>query len=54
MSAGPDDNLRRIEVVVSLWIRDDADVIAVMQEMDHSFTHKAIKEYSIEDIVTEV
>lgn len=45
---------RRVDIVVSLWIDEDADVIEVMQEMDHSFTHKAIKEYSIEDIVTEV
>lgn len=54
MSAGPDDNLRRVEIVVSLWIRDDADVVEVVQEMDYHFTHAAIVDSCIEDILTEI
>ena len=54
MSPGPDDNLRHIEIVVSLWIRDDADVQEVVQEMDYQFKHPAIVDTCIEDINTEI
>lgn len=54
MSSEPDDNLRRIEIQVSLWIRDDADVLEVIQEMDYHFKHEAIVDSCIEDIITEI
>ena len=54
MSAGPDDNLRRVEIVVSLWIRDDADVQDVVGDMDYSFDHPAIRNTEIVDILTEI
>ncbi len=51
MSAGPDDNLRRVDIVVSLWIDEDADVVEVVQEMDYHFKHAAIVDSCIEDIL---
>ncbi len=53
MSAGPDDNLRRVDIVVSLWIDEDADVVEVVQEMNYHFKHAAIVDSCIEDILTE-
>jgi len=45
---------RRVDVVVSLWIDEDADVTEVIQEMDYHFEHPAIKETELVDINTEV
>lgn len=45
---------RTIEIVVRLEIDEDADVMEVMQEMDYSFEHPAIKDTCIEDIITEL
>ena len=45
---------RKVELVVALWIDDDADIQEVVQEMDYTFEHPAIKETEIVDINTEV
>jgi len=45
---------RTIEIVVRLEIDEDADVMAVVQEMDYQFDHPAIKDTCIEDIITEL
>lgn len=45
---------RKVEIVVALWIDDDADIQEVVQEMDYTFEHPAIKETEIVDINTEV
>lgn len=45
---------RRVDVVVSLWIDEDADVTEVIQEMDYAFEHPAIKETELVDVNTEV
>jgi len=44
----------RVDVVVSLWIDEDADIADVLQEMDYTFNHPAIKETEIVEINTEV
>jgi phenylalanyl-tRNA synthetase beta subunit len=44
----------KIELVVALWIDEDADIQEVVQEMDYAFNHPAIKETEIIDIYTEV
>ena len=45
---------RKVEVIVALWIDEDADIIEVVQEMDYSFDHPAIQETEIVDINTEI
>jgi hypothetical protein len=45
---------RKVEIVVALWIDDDADIQEVVQEMDYTFDHPAIKDTEIVDINTEV
>ncbi len=45
---------RRVDIVVSLWIDEDADVAEVVQDMDYEFRHPAIKDTCIEDIITEL
>jgi hypothetical protein len=45
---------RKVELVVALWIDDDADIQEVVQEMDYTFEHPAIKDTEIVDINTEV
>ena len=45
---------RKVEVIVALWIDKDAGVEEVLQEMDYSFDHPAIKETEIVDINTEI
>jgi hypothetical protein len=47
------DELRKIEIVVSLYLDDDADIQEVVSEMDYTFEHPAIKETEIVDINTE-
>ena len=46
--------MRRVDIVVSLWIDDDADVPAVLEDMDYEFKHPAIKDTEIIDINTEL
>lgn len=45
---------RKVEIVVALWIDEDADVSDVLQEMDYSFDHPAIQDTEILDLNTEV
>jgi hypothetical protein len=45
---------RKVELVVALWIDDDADIQEVVQEMDYKFDHPAIKDTEIVDINTEI
>ena len=45
---------RKVEVIVALWIDEDADISEVVQEMDYSFDHPAIQETEIVDINTEI
>ena len=42
--------LRRVDLVVSIWIDENADVQEVVQEMNYTFDHPAIREHCIEDI----
>lgn len=44
---------RMIEVLVRVWIDEDADIMDVVNEMDYSFTHDAIKDTVIEDVFYE-
>ena len=45
---------RKVELVVALWVDDDADIQEIIQEMDYTFDHPAIRETEIIDINTEV
>lgn len=45
---------RKVELVVALWVDDDADIQEIIQEMDYTFDHPAIKDTEIIDINTEV
>jgi hypothetical protein len=48
-------NGRRIEVTVSLWIDEDADVAEVFENMDYEFSYEdKILETEIIDLNTEV
>ena len=47
------EDKRKVEIVVALWIDEDADVGDVLQEMDYSFDHPAIQDTEILDINTE-
>lgn len=44
---------RVIELVVALWVDEDADISEVISEMDYSFTHPAIGDTEIRDCLTE-
>lgn len=48
------DELRKVEIVVSLYLDEDADIQEVVSEMDYTFDHPAIKDTEIVDISTEV
>ncbi len=41
---------RRVDVLVRMWIDEDADVTEVIQEMDYHFEHPAIDETEIVDV----
>lgn len=45
---------RRVDIVVSLWIDEDWDVAEVLQEMDYEFSHPAIKDTEIVEVMNEV
>jgi hypothetical protein len=45
---------RRVDLVVSLWIHEDADLSEVLQEMNYEFRHPAIRDTEIIDVNTEV
>lgn len=49
-----DDELMPVQVVVTLWLKPDADVQEVMSEMDYDFQHKDIVDMEIRDINTEI
>lgn len=48
------DNLKCVELLVRIYIDEDADVMEVVQDMDYEFRHPAIKDTCIEDIITEL
>ena len=48
------DNLRPIQIVATIWVLPDVDPYEVLNEMDYSFDHPAIKDYEIRDINTEI
>lgn len=48
------DDLKCVELLVRIYIDEDADVIEVVQDMDYEFRHPAIKDTCIEDILTEI
>jgi hypothetical protein len=43
-----------VQVVVTLWLRDGANVQEVVNEMDYDFTHTDILDIEISDINTEI
>jgi hypothetical protein len=45
---------RRVDIVVSLWIHESADVTEVLQEMNYEFYHPAIRDTEIIDVNTEI
>lgn len=47
------DDCKLIEITVSLWIKDDADIADVISEMDYEFKHDMILDSEIRDINTE-
>ena len=49
-----DDEYRRIELTVAVWIKEDADPQDVISEMDYTMTHDHIVDTEIVDINTEV
>ena len=48
------DNLRPIEVVIKLWINEDADPVEVVNEMDYIITHDDVIRSEVVDINTEI
>lgn len=44
------DTVKRVDIVVSLWIDANADAEEVVQEMDYCFDHVAIDDCEIIDI----
>ena len=48
------DNAQMIEVVVRMWIKEDADVEDIVTNMDYEFTHDDnILDTEIVDVLTE-
>lgn len=43
-----------VQVVVTLWIKPDANVQEVMSEMDYDFKHDEIVDMEIREINTEI
>lgn len=48
------DNLRPIQLVVTIWVLPDVDPNEIVSEMDYTFDHEAIKDYEIRDVNTEL
>ena len=48
------EDLVPVQVVVTLWLKEDSDIQEVVSEMDYEFRHEAIKDTEISDIITEV
>lgn len=49
-----DQELMPVQVVVTLWLKPDADVQEVMSEMDYEFTHEDIVDMEIREVNTEI
>lgn len=49
-----DQELMPVQVVVTLWLKPDADVREVMSEMDYDFKHDEIVDMEIREINTEI
>ena len=48
------DNAQMIEVVVRMWIKEDADIADIVSNMDYEFTHDDnIVDTEIVDVHTE-
>ena len=45
--------MKEIEIVVLLSVDEDADIGEVLGEMNYEFTHPAIKDTAIVDVLTE-
>lgn len=45
---------RPVEIIVTLWLRDECDVNEVLNEMDYEFKHPDILDTEISDINTEI
>ena len=45
--------MRTIEVVVKITMLEDADIGQVISDMDYEFTHPAIKDTEIVDVLYE-
>lgn len=43
-----------VQIVVTLWIDEDADVEEVLQDMDYEFRHPKIHDTEIRDVITEI
>jgi len=48
------DNKTPVQIVVTLWLDEDADVQEVVSEMTYSFDHPKIFDTEIRDINTEI
>ena len=48
------DSLRRVDIVVALYIDPEAEISEVIGEMDYTFNHTAIKDTEIVDFTGEV
>lgn len=46
--------MKRVDIVVSLWIDEDADYAEVLQEMDYEFSHPAIKKTEIVEVTSDL
>jgi hypothetical protein len=43
-----------VQVVVTLWLREEANVQEVISEMDYDFMHRDILDMEINDVITEI
>lgn len=48
------DNLVPVQVVVTLYIREDANVNEVIEDMDYDFVHPDILDTEIREVNTEI
>ena len=48
------NEVKPVQVVVTLWLRESADVQEVVNEMDYDFKHRDILNMEIVDINTEI
>ena len=43
-----------VQIVVTLWLREDSDIQQVISDMDYDFKHPDILDMEIRDVVTEI